>query len=54
MTLWLLAVAFLLMSGSLIAALRRASGTWIAGLGCVALTVLIYVLLSDVAIGVSL
>jgi len=53
-TLWLLTIAFLLMSGCLAAALRRVGGTWIAAVCCVALTLLIYVLLSDVAIGVSL
>lgn len=54
MTLWLTALAFLLMSTCLAATLRRASWTWIAALGCVSLTLLIYILLSDVAIGVSL
>ncbi|MCB0925489.1 MAG: hypothetical protein KDB50_13250 [Mycobacterium sp.] len=54
MTLWLLAVAFLLMSGCLVGALRQVGRTWIAAVVCVWLTVLIYVLLSDVAIGVSL
>lgn len=54
MTLWLLALAFLLMSACLAAALRRVSWTWIAAVACVSLTLLIYVLLSDVEIGVSL
>ncbi|MFM9033000.1 MAG: hypothetical protein ACKOQ4_01690 [Mycobacterium sp.] len=54
MTLWLLALAFLLMCGCLAAALRRVGRTWIAAVVCVALTLLIYVLLSDVGIGVSL
>lgn len=54
MTLWLLALAFLLMCGCLAAALRQSSRTWIAALVTVALTLLIYVLLSDVPIGVSL
>lgn len=54
MTLWLLALSFLLMSGCLVAALRRVGRTWIAAVLCVSLTLLIYILLSDVAIGVSL
>ena len=54
MTLWLLALAFLLMCGCLAATFRRVNRTWIAAVGCVALTMLIYVLLSDVPIGVSL
>ena len=54
MTLWLLALAFLLMCGCLVAALRRARWTPVAAVVCVALTLLIYVLLSDVPIGVSL
>lgn len=54
MTLWMLALAFLLMCGCLAATFRRSNGTWIVAVVCVALTLLIYVLLSDVAIGVSL
>lgn len=54
MTLWLTALAFVLMSACLTAAILRKSWTWIPAVGCVALTLLIYVLLSDVAIGVSL
>ncbi len=54
MTLWLLACAFLLMSGCLAATWRGVSRTWIAAVVCVFLTLLIYVLLSDVEIGVSL
>lgn len=54
MTLWLLALAFLLMCGCLAATWRGVSRAWIGAVVVVALTVLIYVLLSDVAIGVSL
>lgn len=54
MTLWLLACAFLLMCGCLAATWRRANRTWMAAVACVSLTLLIYVLLSDVPIGVSL
>lgn len=54
MTLWLLALAFLLMCGCLAAAVRQMLWTWIAAVVCVSLTLLIYVLLSDVPIGVSL
>ncbi len=54
MTLWMLALAFLLLCGCLVATFRRSNWTWIGAVGCVALTLLIYVLLSDVAIGVSL
>ena len=53
MTLWLLALSFLLMSGCLGAAVRRVGRTWIAAVVCVSLTLLIYVLLSDVSIGVK-
>ncbi len=54
MTLWLTAVGFLLMCACLAATILRAGWTWIAALACVLLTLVIYVLLSDVAIGVSL
>jgi lipopolysaccharide export LptBFGC system permease protein LptF len=54
MTLWLLALAFLLMCGCLAATLQRVSRAWIVAVVCVILTLVIYVLLSDVAIGVSL
>lgn len=54
MTLWLTACAFLLMSGCLGATMLRKTWTWIPAVGCVSLTILIYILLSDVAIGVSL
>ena len=54
MTLWLLALAFLLICGCLVAAYRRMRAAWIAAVVCVALTLLIDVLLSDVPIGVSL
>lgn len=54
MTLWLLALAFAIMTGCLIAALLRKSWTPVPAVVCVLLTLLIYVLLSDVAIGVSL
>lgn len=54
MTLWLTAAAFILMSACLAATILRANWTWIAAVVCVSLTILIYILLSDVAIGVSL
>ncbi|MGD9620216.1 MAG: hypothetical protein AB7G47_09020 [Mycolicibacterium sp.] len=42
------------MTACLAATLLRASWTWVPAAACVALTILIYILLSDVAIGVSL
>lgn len=53
-TLWLTALAFALMSTCLVATVLRQSWTTIAAVVCVALTLLILALLSDVPIGVSL
>ena len=53
-TLWLTALAFALVGTCLLAVILRQSWTWIAAVACVFLTLLIYVLLSDVPIGVSL